>query len=216
MSTMLANRQQGRWVVPMVLESDLNELAFEQALAADLVAIDIETTGLDWRSDRIGVVQLHVAGTTYIVRPSGRIPYRLKAVVEDSSVCKVFHHAMFDLRFLAHHWEIIPARVACTKIASKLAEPEVPCAEHSLAPLLERRLGVRLDKSVRTSDWMGELSESQLRYAADDVRFLPQLYQHLDVELRERDLLDLRNRCYTHLPTQVELEVGGFPDVFAY
>jgi ribonuclease D len=212
---MLVERQDGSWP-PLVLEADLNELAFERALLADLVAVDIETTGLDWRDDTIGTVQVHVADTTYIVRPNGRIPYRLKAVIEDSAVCKVFHHAMFDLRFLAHHWGIVPARVACTKIASKLAEPDLPCAEHSLAPLLKRRLGVSLDKSPQTSDWTGELSETQLRYVADDVRFLPELYRRLDAELRERDLLDLRERCYTHLPTQVELEVGGFPDVFAY
>lgn len=215
MSTMVVERQGGQWPPP-ILEADLDELAFERALMADLVAMDIETTGLDWRNDRIGTVQVHIVDTTYIVRPNGRTPYRLKAVVEDSAVCKVFHHAMFDLRFLAHNWGIVPARVACTKIASKLAEPDIPCAEHSLARLLRRHLGVNLDKSARTSDWTGELSESQLRYAADDVRFLPQLYRHLDAQLRERDLLDLRDRCYTHLPTQVELEVGGFPDVFAY
>jgi ribonuclease D len=215
MSTMLVEREGGSWS-PLVLEADLDESAFERALLADLVAVDIETTGLDWREDTIGTVQVHVGGATYIVRPNGRIPYRLKAVVEDSAVCKVFHHAMFDLRFLAYKWGIVPARVACTKIASKLAEPDVPCSEHSLAPLLKRRLGISLDKGAQTSDWTGELSEAQLRYAADDVRFLPELYRHLYAELRGRDLLDLRNRCYTHLPTQVELEIGGFPDVFAY
>lgn len=209
-------KREGSSPLPLVLEADLNELAFERALLADMVAVDIETTGLDWREDTIGTVQVHVTDATYIVRPNGRIPYRLKAVIEDSAVCKVFHHAMFDLRFLAHHWGIVPARVACTKIASKLAEPDLPCAEHSLAPLLKRRLGVSLDKSLQTSDWTGKLSETQLRYVADDVRFLPELYRRLDAELRERDLLDLRDRCYTHLPTQVELEVGGFPDVFAY
>jgi ribonuclease D len=215
MSTMLVERQ-GDPHLPLVLEADLNESAFERALVADLIAVDIETTGLDWRDDKIGTVQVHVADATYVVRPNGHIPYRLKALVEDSAICKVFHHAMFDLRFLAYHWGIVPAHVACTKIASKLAEPDVPCAEHSLAPLLKRRLGVSLDKSAQTSDWTGELSEAQLRYAADDVRFLPELYQRLDAQLRERDLLDLRDRCYAHLPTRVELEVGGFPDVFAY
>ena len=202
--------------LPVVLEADLDHWAFQQTLLTEVVALDIETTGLDWRRETIGTVQLQVADATYVVRPGGRVPRLLKAILEDRAICKLFHHAMFDLRFLAHHWGVTPANVACTKISSKLADPELPRAEHSLAPLLERSLGIRLDKGARTSDWTGDLSEAQLRYAANDVRHLTELHWHLEERLRERGLLELRNRCYAHLPTQVELEVGEFPDVFAY
>ena len=151
-----------------------------------------------------------------MIRVSGSVPYRLRAIVEDASIRKILHHAMFDLRFLAHQWGVVPAGVACTKIASKLAEPDAPCTEQSLAPLLRRHLGVELDKSQQTSKWTGELSAEQVRYAADDVRYLLPLYDLLDEKLRREGRRDLRDRCYAHLPTQVELEIGGFPDVFAY
>jgi len=199
-----------------VLRDDLDEQGFEHALRAGTVAIDIETTGLDWRHERIGTVQMQVEGTTYVIRVNGSVPYHLRAIVEDASIRKVLHHAMFDLRFLAHHWGVVPANIACTKIASKLADPDVPCAEHSLAPLLRRHLGVELDKSQQTSEWTGELSAEQVRYAAEDVRYLLPLYYLLDEHLRRDGRNDLRDRCYAHLPTQVELEVGGYPDVFAY
>jgi len=48
------------------------------------------------------------------------------------------------------------------------------------------------------------------------VWYLVQLYEALDVRVRDGGLVDLRERCYSHLRTQVELEIGGFPDVFAY
>ena len=38
-----------------------------------------------------------------------------------------------------------------------------------LSVLAERHLGLRLDKAEQTSDWSGELSEEQLRYAALDA-----------------------------------------------
>lgn len=199
-----------------MLEGDLDERAFEQALGADVIALDIETTGLDWRCDEIGTVQLQIEDVTYVIRVNGQTPIHLKAVVEDAHVRKVLHHAMFDLRFLARRWSVTPANVACTKIASKLAEPEAPKQEHSLAPLVERYLGISLDKTEQTSDWTGALSDAQIRYAADDVRYLVPLSRRLDEKLREAGRDGLRDRCFAQLPTQVELEVGEFPDVFAY
>ena len=213
MSVLFASMHNAR--PPVVLHGDLDEAAFRQALQTEAVALDIETTGLDWRCERIGTVQVAIADSIYVIRADG-LPYRLKAVVEDASIRKVLHHAMFDLRFLAHHWDIVPAHIACTKIASKLAEPEVPREEHSLAPLLRRYLGVSLDKTQQRSEWTGELSSEQINYAAEDVRYLLALYDCLDEKLKDGGLTDLRDRCYAHLPTQVELEVAGFPDVFAY
>ncbi|HTZ64406.1 MAG TPA: ribonuclease D [Solirubrobacteraceae bacterium] len=201
---------------PRMLEGDLDEPAFAEALAADLVALDIETTGLDWRRDRIGTVQMQVEDTTYIIRANGHVPIHLKAVVEDARVRKVLHHAMFDLRFLAHQWNMAPANVACTKIASKLAEPKKPHREHSLAPLVQRYLRVSLDKTEQVSDWADELSDAQIKYAADDVRYLLPLYRCLDAKLQAIGRGELRDRCYEQLPTQVELELGDFPDVFDY
>jgi ribonuclease D len=199
-----------------VSEGDLDEHAFSRALGTPVLAWDIETTGLDWRAERIGTVQIQVDEKTYVVRVDDRTPHRLKALMEDPSILKVLHHAMFDLRFMAHQWGVTPANVACTKIASKLVNPEMPCKDHSLAPLVERYLGVTLDKGPQTSDWTGELNPAQLQYAANDVRHLWRLYEALDEKIRRKGLLDLRERCYAHLRTQVELEVRGFPDVFAY
>jgi len=215
MSTVLVDASAGMSSIT-TFEGDLDEQAFSRALGASVLGWDIETSGLDWRTERIGTVQMQIASTTYVVRVDERTPHRLKALMEDPSVLKVLHHAMFDLRFMSHHWNLTPARVACTKIASKLVEPQIPCKEHSLAPLLRRYLGVELDKSHQTSDWTGELSESQLEYAANDVRYLWALYERLDERIRRKGLLNLRERCYAHIRTQVELEVGGYPDVFAY
>jgi ribonuclease D len=216
MSNVFIERASGDGQTVDLLKGDLSAEAFEASLHVPVIAWDIETTGLDWRSDRIATVQLHVGDSTYVVQLSGKSPERLKALLEHDAPMKILHYAMFDLRFMAYHWDASPVSVACTKIASKLARPTAAAAEHSLAPLVERYFGVQLDKTLRTSDWTGAgLADNQLLYAADDVRFLWPLFAELECELRHQGLIELRDRCFAHLPARVALELGDYPDVFA-
>lgn len=198
--------------------ADISESLFAAANDALAAGIDIETTGLSWSEDRIATVQVAVPeGPIEIVRiePEER-PTVLAALLESSSVSKVFHHAMFDLRFMRAVWGMRCERAACTKIAAKLADPTGEIG-HSLVDLLHHYLGVNLDKSEQTSNWMAEdLSSSQLRYAADDVRYLVPLLNTLLNDLRHSSLDGLAIHCFDHLPTRVELEVRGFADVYTY
>lgn len=217
MSSVLIERASGGVQTVGLLKGDLSDEVLEACLRASIVAWDIETTGLDWRTDRIATVQIHVGESTYVVQLNGGTPQRLKALLEDHGPRKILHYAMFDLRFMAHHWDATPASVACTKIASKLAHPAAAAAEHSLAPLVERHLGVQLDKTMQTSDWtVAGLQDEQLLYAADDVRYLWPLHSTIERELRQQGLIELRDQCFAHLPTRVALELGGYPDVFTY
>ncbi len=57
------------------------------------VAWDVETTGLDWRRDRVATCQIFMetAGVV-IISVTGERPARLLALLEDPAVEKVFHH----------------------------------------------------------------------------------------------------------------------------
>jgi ribonuclease D len=216
MST-LAEKQVVEGVEVRVLVSDLDSQAYGQALSAATLAWDIETTGLDWRADRIATVQIEADGAIFLVRMGDGVPTRLKRLLERAEMPKIMHHAMFDLRFMAHAWQATPRAVRCTKIASKLVHPDAPASAHALAALVQRHFGVRLDKDTRLSDWtVADLDADQVRYAADDVRFLKPLYDALAAELDRQGLLELRDRCYDHLATRVALELGGFGDVYDY
>jgi ribonuclease D len=187
---------------------------------SSLVAWDIETSGLDWRSARIGTCQLfsESVGTVVVGIDAGVRPARLTSLLETASVPKVFHHAPFDLRFMMHEWGVRPAAVMCTKVASKLIAPEAPNEEHSLQRLLARYMGVEISKgAVRTSDWTaGRLSPEQVEYAAGDVIYLPALLRALGGELDRLGRTWLYDRCCEFLVARTALDVGGYPDVFAY
>jgi ribonuclease D len=134
-----------------------------------IVAWDIETSGLDWRSERIGTCQLYAPGQPpCLVQLRGKLPERLRLLLNDPEVTKLFHHALFDLRFMAHHWKATPQNIICTKIAAKILNPSGK--GHSLASLVGRYLNVTLDKRLQTSDWLAEqLTPEQIQYAVRDV-----------------------------------------------
>jgi ribonuclease D len=117
--------------------------------AVPLVAWDVETSGLDWRRDRLATCQVFAEPIgVVVVSLDEKPPLRVKALLEDPAVEKVFHHAPFDLRFMVHAWEAQPMSIRCTKVASKLLDPRAPNEVHSLQQLCLRYLGVRLDKGV--------------------------------------------------------------------
>src|ERR1700688_3999567 len=82
------------------------------------IAWDIETTGLDWRRERIGTCQLFAEAVGAVVVSVGEDrPSALARLIEDSTVEKVFHHAPFDLRFMVSAWKVSPAAIRDTKVA---------------------------------------------------------------------------------------------------
>lgn len=201
----------------VVLEEDLSQEAADHLLRSEVVAWDIETSGLKWQSDRIGLCQIFAPdGPVYVVRPTWRRPEHLVHLLHSAAVRKIFHHAMFDLRFMCHQWGAFPYNVACTKIASKLLDPKADL-EHSLKDLLQRYLGVLISKAERTSDWFAlDLTEAQLRYAATDVIHLIPLMDELERHLRKEKIWGLAHFCFAHLPTRVQLDLLGYGDLYSY
>lgn len=201
-----------------VLYGDLTEDFYDRAVEVGRVAWDIETSGLDWAKDRIGTCQVAVEGRVAVaVLRQERQPKYLTSLLEDGSVQKVFHHAPFDLRFLAFNWGVRPANIACTKIASKILNPALDTREHSLKPVLMRHLGIEISKDQQVSDWLSSnLTQEQIDYAASDVLHLLQLLDVLSAAIQRAGLSRELADSYRYLPTRAVLDIRGSGDVFAY
>jgi ribonuclease D len=202
----------------ILLESGDVPLEFAQAIrSAGVVAVDLETTGLDPVKDRIGTCQLFVPGWPALVVRPGKAPVILKGILEDPGVQKIFHHASFDVAFLRARLGMMPTHVRCTKIASKILEPAQE--DHSLKALLSRHLGIRLEKpaAVRVSNWATEqLSREQLEYAIRDVLHLPALMERLELRLRESGGWELALKAFDTVPVYADLRVATGRNVFDY
>jgi ribonuclease D len=197
---------------------DVTDSFVERALAAGRIAWDIETTGLDWRSSRIGTCQLATSAEIVVIQlPPGHVPLRLSMLLASTELEKVFHHAPFDLRFMAWAWKTQPRRVACTKILSKILDPQSPHESHSLKPTLERYLGIDISKGEQQSDWAAtDLRPEQIAYAAADVRHLLRLLDTMTDRARSLGVWQLVCDSFRYLPARVALDIRGSGDVYSY
>ncbi len=185
-----------------------------------VIAVDTETMGLNPHRDRLCLVQLSGGdGNCHIVRfakDSFAAP-RLKALLADPSVLKLFHFARFDIAVLRRNLGVMPTPLYCTKIASRLVRTFTD--RHGLKDLCKELLNIELSKEQQSSDWgAAELTPAQLKYAASDVLHLHALRARLDEMLAREGRKALAEACFGFLPTRAELDLAGWAevDIFAH
>lgn len=184
------------------------------------VAIDTETLGLNPLRDKLCVVQLSSGdGSAHLVQLD-RATYdapRLRALLENRAVLKIFHFARFDVATLKHHLGVVTGPIYCTKIGSKLSRTYTD--RHGLKDLVKELLGIELNKQQQSSDWGAHvLSDSQKQYAAQDVLYLHELKSRLDQMLEREGRKSLARSCFDFVPIRAELDLLGWTedDVFAH
>ena len=180
-----------------------------------LVAIDSETLGLNPFRDRLCLVQLSSGDNVcHAVQfaPGEYAAPNLKKMLTDPAVTKLFHFARFDVAMFKQYLGVVTAPIYCTKIASKLVRTYTD--KHGLKDLVKELLNVDLSKEQQSSDWgAAELSDKQLAYAASDVAHLHRLKDALDAMLAREGRTALAKACFEFLPSRVELDLAGWPDV---
>ncbi len=202
-----------------VCDRDLSPALLDRYMQAEAIAVDTETMGLNPLRDRLCLIQLSdPAGyvcAIRVARGQTESPY-LKQLLEAPNITKIFHFARFDLATLQHHLSIVTNPVFCTKIASKIARTYSP--SHGLKSLVKELEGIELDKSQQSSDWgnVTALSDEQLSYAANDVRYLHSLRNKLTDMLKREERWQIMEQCLTCLPTFVELDLRQYSGIFEH
>jgi ribonuclease D len=184
------------------------------------VAIDSETMGLNPVRDRLCLIQLSSGdGNAHLVQftdPSYDAP-NLKKLLADPSVEKLFHFARFDIAACMAYLDVTCNPVYCTKTASRLVRTFTD--RHSLRELCRELIGVDLSKQQQSSDWGAPvLTEDQKAYAANDVLYLHQIKEKLDVMLEREGRTELARAVFDFLPVRSALDLEGWPDfdIFAH
>lgn len=184
------------------------------------VAIDSETLGLNPHRDRLCVVQLSAGdGTAHLVQFDGKdySAPRLRALLSDDQVLKIFHFARFDVAVLSKYLDVTVNPVYCTKIASKLVRTYTD--RHGLKDITSELLGIELSKQQQSSDWgAATLTPQQMAYAASDVLHLHALKSRLDAMLAREGRTDLARAAFDFLPVRAKLDLAGYQDmdIFAH
>jgi ribonuclease D len=207
---------------PDLYDLDLPDERFKHYSTKSILSVDTETRGLNLNRDRLCLVQIcDDEGVVSLVRYKRKIESgqsvgaNLKKLLEDQKILKLFHYARFDISVLKHSIGADTAPVFCTKIASKLIRTYTD--RHGLKDLVKEVIGRELDKSDQTSDWAkDDLTDSQLEYAANDVRVLIPIYEQIKALLEREDRLELVKRVCECLPVVCELDRNGFTNVFEH
>jgi ribonuclease D len=173
--------------VPLIESPSELEALFERLRHVPLLALDTEAASFHRYTDRVYLLQVSSRRETAVLDPlatRGLAP--LERVLADPDVETVFHDADYDLRLLNREYGFRATNVFDTRIAAQLLnEPGV-----GLAALLEKYLGVRLDKRFQRADWSARpLSAPMLEYAASDTRHLPELRDILRAQLEAKGRL---------------------------
>lgn len=200
-----------------VFDGDLSEERLQHYMKKPVLAIDTETRGLNIHRDRLCLVQMCDAeGVLSIVKiKKGTDADNLRKLMASKNVVKLFHFARFDVAVMKHYLQVDVAPIWCTKIASKLVRTYTD--RHSLKDVTRELMGIELDKTDQSSDWArDDLSESQMEYAANDVRNLIEIQRKLKMMLDREGLTDLAQKLFDFLPTVAQLDLGGWQNVFEH
>ena len=196
-------------------QGDLPE-SFE---ASNVIALDSETMGLNPKRDKLCLVQISNGDEIcHLVKIdlSNHKPTNLIKILKNNKIQKIFHYARFDVAVFKYNFKINIKNIYCTKIASKLVRTYTD--KHGYKDLCSELLGKSISKTEQSSDWGGELSKEQQKYAATDVLYLHKIKDKLDKMLLREKRIKLAKACFDFIQYRTDLDIYGWSeqDIFKH
>lgn len=154
-----------------------------------LIGLDLETTGLDPRKDRIRLLSVSDGNRTLVMDCFEHDVRQVLPWLSDKIL--VAHHATFDLEFLWHAGLRDLPETICTYLAAQVltaGETAHGFPKLGLGECCKRWLQTDLNKELQQSDWSGELTADQMAYAARDAAVLLPLFKVLGEQLEKHRL----------------------------
>ncbi|MBN1379117.1 MAG: ribonuclease D [Gammaproteobacteria bacterium] len=160
-----------------------------QLCGCNWLAIDTEFIREKTYFPQLALIQITNTELIYCIDPLAIDDLSaLYELLENPAITKVFHAASQDLEIFFHLRQCVPQPIFDTQVAASL----LGLGEQiGYAALVEKVLNIELDKSHSRTNWMQRpLQSKQIRYAADDVRYLSRLYPLLYKKLEKLGRID--------------------------
>ena len=202
----------------ITLVNDIQKLATCQyeLIDSDLIAIDVETTGLDPYTDGLLLIQLYAGKDIYVIDYTKFESIVIKGFFESLRDKKYLaHNAKFDLKFIYHTTGILLEVQWDTMVAEALLLAGLHSrGKLNLKLLVEKYCNYTMDKEVRDEFLLVNpeefnVSQEMLQYGADDVVYL------FDIMNQQKELCDKDSlqRTYTLeymlIPVTMIMEYNG-------
>lgn len=172
------------------------------------VQADSETNGLNTFLCRVLTFQLGNKQDQVVIDTTTIDLKEYKEIMESKKL--FLHNANFDLQFL-YKEGIVPRKVYDTMIAEQVLYLGYPAdlKSYSLAAIAQERLGVHMDKSIRTNIEKLGFCESVIRYGAYDVTLLEDIAKSQLVEAMRKQCKDAILLECKFIPAMAYLEFCG-------
>lgn len=166
-------------------EQELNELMLT-ASQASAVALDTEFVWERTFYPALGLIQLAIGRDFYFIDPLAiKDLSALGKLLANPAVTKILHDAQQDLTILKTATGATPVNIFDSRLAYGFC---CGASTLSLANLVEAVLGITLDKSATRTNWLQRpLSQEQLTYGADDVKYLTEVMNFILSQAEKND-----------------------------
>ena len=173
----------------MVTNADQLQQAVTEIREAGAFAYDTEFIGESTYVPQLCLIQLATRTTLWLVDPFDLPDLTpIWELIADPDVATLVHAGAQDLEPVERHIGRTPTNVIDTQIAAGFIGQPYPV---SLARLVMEMTGWTVAKGMTFTDWSARpLSSMQLRYAADDVRYLPLIWDRMEQQLHEFGHMD--------------------------
>ena len=155
-----------------------------------LLALDTESNSLHTYRERVCLIQIATGEDIFLLDPLAVTDLSaLGSLLANPSITIVAHGSDYDVRCLHRDYRFTVRSLFDTEVAARF----LGGSSTNLASVLEGFLGVGIPKSraLQTSDWgRRPLSPMALEYAANDVKYLPELAGDLQRHLAIARRLD--------------------------
>ncbi|HLD90876.1 MAG TPA: DNA polymerase [Patescibacteria group bacterium] len=143
----------------------------------DMIEVDTEGTSLSPFDGKLVLLQLGVQGQPFVFdvrKDIGKSEFDVllfKDLLEDKTKLKVLQNALYDVKMIKHHYSFYINNIYDTMLTEQLLNLGRPYVRSSLSVLVQKYLGLSMDKEPRGtfSDYEQEFQKYQLEYAALDV-----------------------------------------------
>jgi ribonuclease D len=153
------------------------------------IALDTEFMRTETFFPIAGLIQVGDGSRAFLIDPLTITDWRpLMKVLINPSVIKVLHSCSEDLEVFHRLCSTVPQPLFDTQLAAAYLGMDFSMG---YSRLVQAILDVELPKGETRSDWLQRpLSETQLKYAADDALHLAELYQVLAPRIQAAGLTD--------------------------
>jgi ribonuclease D len=193
-----------------VIDSDGKLAEFLPALrAAEWVALDTEADSLHAYPEKLCLIQISTVNGDRLVDPLSPLDLtRLWPELKKHRL--ILHGADYDLRLLRKTHSFVPDRIFDTMLASRLLGER----EFGLFNLVQRHLGIALEKGSQKADWARRpLTARMEAYARSDTHFLKPLSDILSEQLRRKERLSWLEQSCDHLIADCAVPPQPDPDL---